>query len=79
MLPETKDPTSYFSFYDVCEKTGLVLGTASYGMIEEITGSMRNSILALILFFVIGLSFLLRSMLLKQKTGDTGNLAIENS
>lgn len=70
MLPETQDPTSYFSFYDVCEKTGLVLGTASYGMIEEITGSMRNSILALILFFIIGLSFLLRSMLLKQQAGD---------
>ena len=79
MLPETKDPTSYFSFYDVCEKTGLVLGTASYGMIEEITGSMRNSILALILFFIIGLSFLLRSMMLKQKTGDAGNLVLENT
>ncbi len=67
MLPETQDHTSYFSFYDVCEKVGLVLGTASYGMIEEITGSMRNSILALIVFFVIGLTFLLRSMILKSR------------
>ena len=58
MLPETKDHASFFSFYDVCEKTGLVLGTASYGMIEEVTGSMRNSIFALALFFVAGLVFL---------------------
>jgi UMF1 family MFS transporter len=62
MLPETEDHASYFSFYDVCEKFSLVLGTALYGMIEEITGSMRNSVLALIVIFVIGLVFLLRTL-----------------
>ena len=62
MLPETEDHASYFSFYDVCEKFSLVLGTALYGMIEEITGSMRNSVLALIVIFVIGLIFLMRTM-----------------
>ncbi len=67
MLPETQDHASYFSFYDVCDKIGLVLGTASYGMIEELTGSMRNSVLALILFFVIGLIFLLRALRLQQR------------
>ena len=65
MLPKTQDNASYFSFYDVCEKTGLVLGTASYGMIEELIGSMRNSILALIVFFLIGLTFLIRSMMMQ--------------
>ncbi len=58
MLPVTNDTASYFSFYDVCDKIGLVLGTASYGFIEEITGSMRNSIIALASFFVIGLLLL---------------------
>ncbi|MGR6087542.1 MAG: MFS transporter [Arcticibacter sp.] len=58
MLPETHDHASYFSFYDVCDKIGMVLGTLSYGMIEEITGSMRNSILALIVYFVLGMVFL---------------------
>jgi UMF1 family MFS transporter len=67
MLPETEDHTSYFSFYDVCDKLGLVFGTASYGIIEELTGSMRNSILALILFFAIGLIFLLRAMVLRSR------------
>ncbi|MEO8148283.1 MAG: MFS transporter [Bacteroidia bacterium] len=59
MLPATKDHASYFSFYDVCEKVSLVLGTLCYGMIEEVTGSMRNSIFALAGFFVIGIIFLL--------------------
>lgn len=77
MLPETQDHTSYFSFYDVCEKIGLVLGTASYGMIEEITGSMRNSILALIVFFIIGLTFLLRSMILRSREESVENLKLE--
>ncbi|MEO5570295.1 MAG: MFS transporter, partial [Bacteroidia bacterium] len=60
MLPATRNHASYFSFYDVCDKIGLVLGTVSYGLIEELTGSMRNSILVLISFFVVGLILLLR-------------------
>jgi UMF1 family MFS transporter len=30
----------------------------SYGFIEQITGSMRNSIVALVVFFIIGLILL---------------------
>ena len=59
MLPETQDHASYFSFYDVMEKVAIVLGTFVFGLIIEVTGSMRNSILALITFFVIGLILLL--------------------
>lgn len=58
LLPETKDHASYFSFYDVLEKLGIVIGTFAYGFIEGITGSMRNSIFALATFFVIGLVLL---------------------
>ncbi|MFN8230916.1 MAG: MFS transporter [Bacteroidia bacterium] len=54
LLPETKDHASYFSFFDVSEKLGIVLGTFSFGLIEGITGSMRQSVLALIAFFVVG-------------------------
>ncbi len=60
MLPETKDHASFFSFYDVCDKIGIVLGTAGFGFVIEVTGSMRNSILWLIGFFIIGLILLLR-------------------
>lgn len=55
---ESPDHTSYFSFYDVTEKVALVFGMFSFGYIEEITGSMRNSVIALALFFVLGLLFL---------------------
>lgn len=59
-LPDTKDTTSYFSFYDVAEKIGIVIGMLIYGFIDQITGSMRNSILFLVIFFVMGLILLLR-------------------
>ena len=59
-LPQdSPDHTSYFSFYDVTEKVALVFGMFSFGYIEEYTGSMRNSVIALALFFVLGLLFLL--------------------
>jgi len=61
LIPDdTKDTASYFSFYDVTEKTSLVLGTFTFGFIESFTGSMRNSILALLVYFVIGLLLLAR-------------------
>jgi UMF1 family MFS transporter len=54
LLPETQDHTSYFSFFDVSEKLGIVIGTFSFGFIEGLTGSMRQSVLALIAFFALG-------------------------
>jgi MFS transporter, UMF1 family len=59
LMPVTKDTTSFFSFYDVTEKLAIVIGLFSFGIIEGVTGSMRNSILALIVFFILGLIMLL--------------------
>lgn len=60
MLPaDTTDHTSFFSFYDVMEKLATVAGTFSFGVIEAITGSMRFSVLAIIVFFIISLFFML--------------------
>jgi UMF1 family MFS transporter len=60
-IPEdTKDTTSFFSFYDVAEKIGIVIGMFTYGYIADVTGKIQNAILFLILFFVIGLLLLLR-------------------
>jgi MFS transporter, UMF1 family len=59
-LPATKDTTSYFSFYDVAEKVGIVIGMLLYGFIDQITGSMRNSILFLVVFFIVGVILLFR-------------------
>lgn len=61
-IPEdTEDHASFFSFYDIVEKLAVVLGTFSYGLIEHLTGSMRNSILALGIFFLIGLALLYKT------------------
>lgn len=54
LMPVTKDTTSFFSFYDVTEKIAIVIGMFSFGFIESVTGSMRNSIIALITFFALG-------------------------
>lgn len=60
LIPEeTTDHASFFSFYDVTEKLAIVFGTFSYGIIEQMTGSMRNSAVSLGIFFVVGLGFLL--------------------
>ena len=66
LMPATKDTTSFFSFFDVTEKIAIVIGMFSFGYINELTGSQRSSVLALIVFFVIGLAGLLFT-LAKQK------------
>lgn len=57
---DTNDTTSFFSFYDVAEKVGIVIGMLTYGYIADITGKIQNAILFLILFFIVGLLLLLR-------------------
>ncbi|HRH37686.1 MAG TPA: MFS transporter, partial [Flavobacteriales bacterium] len=59
-LPPTKDTASFFSFYDVSYYLGTVLGTFSYGAVYALTGDLRNTILAIGSFFVIGMILLLR-------------------
>ncbi len=59
LLPEnTTETASFFSFYDVVEKGSVIFGTAAFGLIDQITGSMRGSVLALGVFFLIGLGIL---------------------
>jgi UMF1 family MFS transporter len=70
LMPETKDTASFFSFYDVTEKIALVIGMFSFAYVEELTRSMRNSVLVLMTFFVISF-FLLAWTLIKQKRQST--------
>ena len=59
-LPETTDTASFFSFYDVAEKIGIVIGTFLYGVVAQLTGSMRSAIIFLGLFFLVGMFLLTR-------------------
>ena len=58
-LPETDDTTSYFSFYDVAEKIGIVIGMIIFAVVDQIS-SMRYAILFLFVFFLVGIILLLR-------------------
>lgn len=68
LMPETKDTASFFSFFDVTEKIAIVIGMFSFGYINEITGSQRASVLALLVFFVIGFLLLLYTLQAERKT-----------
>jgi len=59
-LPETTDTASFFSFYDVTEKVGIVIGMVLYGAIDQIFGSMRYSVVFLTVFFIGGIFLLAR-------------------
>jgi len=68
LMPETKDTTSFFSFYDVTEKIAIVIGMFSFGYITELfNGSQRNSVLALMSFFAIGLILLFFTLQAQKK------------
>jgi UMF1 family MFS transporter len=70
MLPETKDHASYFSFYDSSEKIGIVVGTLSFGLFEAIFGSIRYSVIAVAIFFIIGFVLLFLVPRLKNDGGS---------
>lgn len=66
MIPDNEEVlTSYFSFYDVVFKLSIVLGTFSFGLINYLTGSLRYSVLVLVLFFAIGM-LLLRNVKIQE-------------
>ncbi len=67
-LPETEDTTSYFSFYDVAEKIGIVIGMVIFALVES-KYNMRYAILFLFMFFLIGIILLFRVP--KQTTKST--------
>lgn len=75
LMPKTKDTTSFFSFYDVTEKIAIVIGMFSFGYINELTGSQRNSVLALLVYFALGLLLLVHT--LRAKTFNA-NEAVHN-
>lgn len=71
LLPDTEDHASYFSFFDVLEKIGLVIGPACFGLINGLSGQMRLSVLLITSFFVLGLFLLFRLGSLKISVQST--------
>ncbi len=54
LMPATQDTTSFFSFYDVAEKIGIVIGTFIYGALAQSSGDLRNGIIMFGIFFLVG-------------------------
>jgi MFS transporter, UMF1 family len=77
LIPPTEDLASFFSFFDVVEKLGMIIGTVTFGVISEIVGGMRPSILSLITYFVIGFLILLSMNHVKLHTASATPAATE--
>lgn len=69
-LPDTMDHASYFSFYDLCEKLGIVLGLGLFGIIDQFSG-MRNAVIALVVFFALG--WVLLQLIPRKQNEQTAN------
>lgn len=67
LMPETKDTATYFSYYDFTQNIAIVIGMFSFGYIEELTGSMKHSVLSLIFFFFVGLVWLYSARVKQRK------------
>jgi UMF1 family MFS transporter len=61
MIPKTENTTSYFSFFDVSQKISVVFGMTLFAFLDQITGSMRTSILVFVVIFLLG-AFLLKEL-----------------
>jgi MFS transporter, UMF1 family len=73
MLPPTEDHASFFSFFDVMEKVGLIFGPLLFGFLEGVFGNMRVSVLMLMIFFIVGFFLLLKTRSVEQKSGVSVN------
>lgn len=69
LMPETSNTASFFSYYDLTEKIAIVIGIFAFGYIEELTGNMQNSVLSLIVFFVIGFFWLYAALARQKRLG----------
>ncbi|MGE5356723.1 MAG: MFS transporter [Deltaproteobacteria bacterium] len=64
---DKKELTSFFSFFEIMIKLSIVIGTFAFGLVNQITGDLRKSVLSLAFFFVAGVIFLLVSNFEKAK------------
>ncbi len=59
LIPRGRE-AEYFSLYQACERGTSWLGTLTFGLVHQWTGSYRPAIVTLVVFFAVGLVLLLR-------------------
>jgi UMF1 family MFS transporter len=74
MIPEDS-PAEFFAFYSVVNKFSAVWGPFIFALIRHWTGSSRNAILSVIIFFVLGI-LLLSLVNEKQARSDRNTLIL---
>jgi UMF1 family MFS transporter len=52
---DTGANASFFGFYSLVDKLAIVLGMGVFGLLIQITHSMRTSVIFLISFFILGI------------------------
>jgi UMF1 family MFS transporter len=65
--PNIPDTASFFSFYDVTEKSSIVVGLLCFAGVEAWTHRMRDATLALDIFFAIGFILMVSLMFAEKK------------
>jgi len=73
MIPPSAS-AEFYGFYSIFTKFSAIWGTAIFALIEHITGSSRNSIVSLTLFFITGL--ILLSLVDVEKAKEARNAAL---
>ena len=71
LIPRGRE-AEYFSLYQAAERGTSWFGTLLFGLVFQLTGSYRNAIIALTLFFVVG-GLLLARVKVRQGIVEAGN------
>jgi UMF1 family MFS transporter len=71
LVPRARE-AEYFALYQACERGTSWLGTLTFGLVHQITGSYRPAIIALVIFFVVG-GYFLRKVDVRTGIKDAGN------
>ena len=76
MIPRERE-AEFFSFYEISDKGTAWIGTMLFGLVTQVTGSMRTAIFSLIVLFVAGL-LLLITVNVPRAIHEAGNEVPEN-
>jgi UMF1 family MFS transporter len=71
MIPREKE-AEFFSFYEISDRGTSWTGTALFGLVNQVTGSMRTAIFSLIVLFVGGLLVLI-AVDVRRAMAESGN------
>lgn len=77
MIPAGRE-SSFFGLYEISERGTALIGSLVFGVVVGITGSFRQAILSMIVFFAVGIMILLFTDT-KKAVEEAGNFAPEGA